>query len=158
LQELTEHNIFGRLSQLDEEWVLFFASEDAKTTRLATVTHFMDTQQRLARIRFLSALFFAGLTFLISRFFVKSALVRLWELTRFVKQIDIHKLGQRLPLQGPQDDEIREISVAINSAIDTIQQQTSSLKDFVSYASHELKTPLMSMNSNLDLAEKTQDF
>lgn len=158
LNELQENTLFWHLTKLDNERVIYSILDQNKTITLATVTHFVDTQQRLTRIWIIALLFFGAGTFLIARLFVRNSLKRLRDLTHFVHQIDIHKLEKRLALAWPEDDELRQISFAINSSLDTIQQQTNALKDFVSYASHELKTPLMAMSTNLDLVEKTQDF
>jgi len=40
--------------------------------------------------------------------------------------------------------------------MEKIHTQTLSLKDFVTNASHELKTPLMSINTEIDYALKTK--
>jgi signal transduction histidine kinase len=81
-------------------------------------------------------------TFLFARIFVASSLSKIQELVQYVKDLDIHKLTMPVPLSGPEDDEIRIIAQTLQSSLDTIKIQTDSLKDFVSYASHELKTPL----------------
>ena len=39
-----------------------------------------------------------------------------------------------------------------------LHKQIQSIKDFVSHVSHEFKTPLMIMRSDIDLAKKTKDF
>lgn len=68
------------------------------------------------------------------------------------------KLDKPVPLDGPSEDEIRIIAEKLQQALNRIKQQTDSLKDFVSYASHELKTPLMSINAMIDVAEKTDTY
>lgn len=40
----------------------------------------------------------------------------------------------------------------------TISDQISSMKDFVSHVSHEFKTPLMVLQSTSDIAEKSGDM
>ncbi|MEI8008024.1 MAG: hypothetical protein WCI00_00835 [bacterium] len=42
--------------------------------------------------------------------------------------------------------------------MEKIHKQTLSLKDFVTNASHELKTPLMSMSTEIDYASKTKAY
>ena len=90
--------------------------------------------------------------------FVKHSLKKLWDLARLVKSIDIHNLHTQIPITGPENDEIRMISSSLQSSLDAIKQQTDALKDFVSYASHELKTPLMAMHASLAVAEKTKHY
>ena len=57
-----------------------------------------------------------------------------------------------LPLIGR---EIRIIADTLQRTLNTIKEQTDSLKDFVSHASHELKTPLMSLSAVMDAGQKT---
>jgi len=42
--------------------------------------------------------------------------------------------------------------------MEKIHKQTLSLKDFVTNASHELKTPLMSMSTEIDYTNKTKNY
>ena len=42
--------------------------------------------------------------------------------------------------------------------MEKIHKQTLSLKDFVTNASHELKTPLMSMSTEIDYSNKTKNY
>lgn len=42
--------------------------------------------------------------------------------------------------------------------MEKIHKQTLSLKDFVTNASHELKTPLMSMSTEIDYTTKTKNY
>ena len=56
----------------------------------------------------------------------------------------------------PEDDEIRILAEALNTSYDAIEIQTAKLKQFLTDVSHEFKTPLMVMNSRLDVLEKKQ--
>ncbi|MEI7557968.1 MAG: hypothetical protein WCJ45_03965 [bacterium] len=42
--------------------------------------------------------------------------------------------------------------------MEKIHKQTLSLKDFVTNASHEMKTPLMSMSTEIDYTSKTKNY
>lgn len=97
------------------------------------------------------------ITFAISRIFARSSLQKINELVDYTKQLDIHNLTKQVPLYGPEDDEIRIIASAFQKSLDIIKEQTDSLKDFVSYASHELKTPLSTIRGLVDLRSKTNE-
>jgi signal transduction histidine kinase len=103
-------------------------------------------------------LLFSSITFAISKLFVKKSLSELWKLSDALQDIDIDTLEKPITVSGPPDDEIRIIADRLQQSFSTIKQQTDALKDFVAYASHELKTPLMAMATSLSLAEKTQNF
>ena len=50
------------------------------------------------------------------------------------------------------------IADAFNASLQRIHTQILSLKDFIAHASHELKTPLMMINTEIDLALKKKDY
>lgn len=54
----------------------------------------------------------------------------------------------------PKNDEIRILAEALNTSYDDLEKETKKLKQFLSDVSHEFKTPLMVMNSRLDVLEK----
>ena len=88
---------------------------------------------------------------------MKSSLKNINELVEYVQDLDINSLDKPVPLSGPDDDEIRIIGATLQQTLTTIKEQTDSLRDFVSHASHELKTPLMSLSAVIDAGEKTGD-
>jgi len=88
---------------------------------------------------------------------VKSSLKNINKLVEYVQDLDIHSLDKEIPLSGPDNDEIRIIGATLQETLTTIKEQTDSLKDFVTHASHELKTPLMSLSAVIDAGEKTGD-
>ena len=58
----------------------------------------------------------------------------------------------------PDDDEINIVARSIDEMKHKIHEQIQSIKDFVAHVSHEFKTPLMVMRSDIDLAHKTKDY
>ncbi|HBB03597.1 TPA: hypothetical protein DCZ39_01665 [Patescibacteria group bacterium] len=67
-------------------------------------------------------------------------------------------LDQKIDISGHPDDEINRVGEKFNEVLEKIHKQTLSLKDFVTNASHELKTPLMSMSTEIDYANKTKNY
>jgi len=67
-------------------------------------------------------------------------------------------LDQKLTIDGHPHDEINRVSQKFNEVLEKIHNQTLSLKDFVTNASHELKTPLMSMSTEIDYTTKTKNY
>lgn len=75
-----------------------------------------------------------------------------------VKDIDINTNKKRILCKNlPDDDEIRILAEALNTSYQDIEKQTWKLKQFLTDVSHEFKTPLMVMNSKLDVLEKKKD-
>ena len=70
----------------------------------------------------------------------------------------IDNLNEKITISGHPQDEINRVSQKFNEVLEKIHTQTLSLKDFVSNASHELKTPLMSMSTEIDYANKTKNY
>ena len=90
--------------------------------------------------------------------FVKKALKKLKKLNQALEKLDIDHLNQPLLVEGNPKDEINKVSQKFNLALAKIQRQTLGLKDFIKNASHELKTPLMTIFTLSDLARKTKDY
>jgi len=55
------------------------------------------------------------------------------------------------------NDEIRVLANALNNSFEKIKTQTQNLKQFITDVSHEFKTPLMVINSKIDLFTKKQE-
>jgi signal transduction histidine kinase len=56
--------------------------------------------------------------------------------------------------EGCNDDEVKILANTINQSILKIRKQTQNLKQFITDVSHEFKTPLMVINSKIDLYKK----
>lgn len=61
-------------------------------------------------------------------------------------------------MEGPDHDEVRVIATALQESLSRINTQKKALHDFVAHASHELKTPLMSIGSQIDYLIKSQSL
>lgn len=95
----------------------------------------------------------------ISRWLVARGLKDLYTLAEGVKDSDIEHLHRSLEMSHlPYDDEINIVARAIDTMKHTLHGQIQSIKDFVAHVSHEFKTPLMVMRSDIDLAKKTKEY
>lgn len=98
------------------------------------------------------------LSYLISLFFVKTALKKLNYLNDALENLDIDHLDRQIAISGHPSDEINRVIAKFNQALEKINLQTRGLKDFVRNASHELKTPLMVISSLVSLARKSKEY
>lgn len=155
-QELKENTIVRRLTVLDDEYVLY--ARDGDVFKLVVVTRLVLAQMQLIRLFLVLMIVFAFVTYGFSLLFVRSSLHGMKKLVDYVDMLDIHSLDMPVPLQWPVDDEIRKIWQALQNTLHTIKEQTDALRDFVTHASHELKTPLMSLSATMDAAHKTGKY
>lgn len=156
IEELENKKLFWKITKIDDIYLMY--NYNYKEIKMNNISRLIDMQRELILTTLLTTLLGATLTFILSRNFVKSSLKDINKLVHYVKTIDIHNLHTPVPLSGPEDDEIRIIGQTLQHSLDTIKTQTDSLKDFVSYASHELKTPMSTINSIIDLADKTGKY
>jgi len=69
-------------------------------------------------------------------------------------ELDIEKDFKKLKIRWNKDDEINILAEKINISFSHVKNQTNNLKQFITDVSHEFKTPLMVINSDLDLYNK----
>ena len=94
------------------------------------------------------------LSLLLWKVFARYALRDLRDISEKAKNINIDQKFEKIEITWNKDDEINILAEAINTSMDKIQNQTSSLKQFITDVSHEFKTPLMIINSKIDLYNK----
>lgn len=125
---------------------------------VTNVTQHIEVQKILLWTSLYLIVFFWAIAYILSRFFVKSSLKKLNELLWFLDHLHIDNLNEKIGINGHPHDEINRVSEKFNEVLEKIHKQTLSLKDFVTNASHEMKTPLMSMNTEIDYAMKTKNY
>ncbi len=85
----------------------------------------------------------AGLAgFLLAR----RALKPLAQMTRHAEEITPDRLGERLPVEHP-DDELGQLGRVFNSTLDRLENAFEQMRRFSADASHELRTPLTAIRS-----------
>ncbi|MEY4387125.1 MAG: hypothetical protein RLY20_2408 [Verrucomicrobiota bacterium] len=87
--------------------------------------------------------------FLLSWWMVRKALRPLEELAEGVGRFNAQTLGQRLPRTN-RHDEVDRMAASFNSMAARLEQSFQQIREFTLHASHELKTPLTVMRSQLE--------
>lgn len=77
-------------------------------------------------------------------------------MTRRVRELSATTLDARVPVP-PTDDEIAELARTMNEMLDRLQQSSLTQRQFVSDASHELRSPVASIRAQLETALRYPD-
>lgn len=101
--------------------------------------------------------FAAGIGALISVFLgyftTKKMLSPINKVTEAAREISSSDLGRRLEVSGP-DDELKKLALTFNSMLDRLEKSFKRQKQFVSDASHELRTPISVIKGYVDLLDR----
>ncbi|RAK10518.1 signal transduction histidine kinase [Halanaerobium saccharolyticum] len=99
----------------------------------------------------------AGIGALISVFLgyftTKRMLSPINKVTETAREISSSDLGRRLEVSGP-DDELKKLALTFNSMLDRLEKSFKRQKQFVSDASHELRTPISVIKGYVDLLDR----
>lgn len=79
--------------------------------------------------------------FLIGRYISRRILQPVEAIRTAAERISIEDLKQRIPTDGP-DDEMKELTLTFNSMFDRLETSFRKQNQFISDASHELRTPI----------------
>ena len=157
-QELQKNEIF-KWYGISKLWTAYFYYQNVNDMVIVRdITTSIQAQKNLLFISIYLLVFFGILSYILSIYFVKTSLNKLDDLVKYVKWLHLNNLDKKFEIVGREDDEINILASKINAVTDRINQQTLALKDFISNASHELKTPLMSINSEIDYSLKAKKY
>ena len=87
---------------------------------------------------------------------LRKALAPLNQLTRAAERIRAENLNEPLPRSG-NGDELDRLAAVLNVAIQRLDTSFQRIRDFSLYASHELKTPLTVIRSDLETSLKDDE-
>lgn len=157
--ELSAHTLFANLAYIEGERYLYWVTADARELVIIDISPVVWNQIALLWITLISALISSGVGYLIAVSFVKKWLRDLHTLAAKAQTIDIDSLHQsRIFAHLPPHDEIQIVSRAIETMTTKLDNQVTSIKQFVANVSHEFKTPLMSLQSTIELADKMNQY
>lgn len=157
-QELQKNEIF-KWYGISKLWTSYFYYQNVNNMVIVRdITTNIQAQKNLLFISIYLLVFFGILSYILSIYFVKTSLNNLNDLIEYVKWLNLNNLDKKFDIIGREDDEINILASKINTMTDRINKQTLALKDFISNASHELKTPLMSISSEIDYSLKAKKY
>jgi two-component system, OmpR family, sensor kinase len=107
---------------------------------------FAETSRTIALILIIAAVLVVALSVIVAA----RAIEPIERLSRAIREIGSERLDQRLP-GAQRGDEIGELTRSFNDLLARLQEAFARERQFISDASHELKTPLTSINSNAQL-------
>ncbi|QZY56400.1 ATP-binding protein [Crassaminicella profunda] len=83
----------------------------------------------------------------------KKLLFPIKKITNAAKEISVYDLNSRIDIGGP-DDELKELACTFNDMIGRLQESFERQKQFVSDASHELRTPIAVIQGYINLLDR----
>ena len=75
------------------------------------------------------------------------------EITALAQELSVNDLGQRINVEGTKN-ELKDLAAVINEMLDRIELAYNGQKQFVSDASHELRTPIAVIQGYADLLDR----
>ena len=136
-----------RISYIDDTEYMFINDDFNINGKIYTIDVFKqnidDGQYMTVLTMKLIFMDFAGIivAFLLARYISKIMLKPIQSIRNTAERISVEDLSQRIDINGP-DDELKELSLTFNSMIDRLESSFKSQTQFVSDASHELRTPI----------------
>jgi len=117
-------------------------------------TTYVKSQLIIIKLSLIVILFSLLIYIIIWKKITTYSLKNLELIAKKAKEIDIEKDYEKIEITWNKDDEINILAQTLNKSFSHIQDQTSNLKQFITDVSHEFKTPLMVINSQIDLYNK----
>lgn len=108
-----------------------------------------ENLEELKKFLFWSIIISISLSVILSYLFSKRAIKPISKIIKNVKEINSYKLGTRLD-EGAKRDEIDQLAITFNEMLSNLEIAFKNQEDFVSNASHQLRTPLAVMIGESD--------
>jgi signal transduction histidine kinase len=130
--------------------ILFEAGQPIAVAHVAERLDIVRTLERRARtILITAALLGAIVSFAASFFIARSTIEPIVRLTEAMAEIGSDRLDRRIA--SKRTDEVGKLATAFNAMLARLQEAFARERQFISDASHELKTPLTVINANAQM-------
>lgn len=153
------------LNQIRQKKVLYFAEDNRQFAGIfyrdnegdfVVVASDVDTEgqaqlDKLKRYLFLSLLAGICLSFVLTQLLAKQTFRPFSQLIDNVSAISAKNLDARLPVARNEKDELSALAEAFNRFLERLEKGVDTQRNFLKHASHELKTPLAAIISNLEI-------
>lgn len=157
--QLRQQTFFANIARFDDEWYLYGFTYEGKRLVVIDISPVVANQLALLWITIWALILSSGVWYVVAVYQVKKGLRDLHTLAQKVQHIDVDSLQQSLTFDHlPEYDEINILSHALDDMTTKVHAQVTTIKQFVANVSHEFKTPLMSLQSILDVSEKTKNY
>jgi len=113
-----------------------------------------EGQLQLAKLRLYLSVFFLvglGMGFILTLILAKQTFGPFSKLIAKVHTITTNNLHARIEINGSKKDELAALTSAFNLFLERLENGVNSQQNFLKHASHELKTPLAAIISNLEV-------
>ncbi|HLE39633.1 MAG TPA: HAMP domain-containing sensor histidine kinase [Acidimicrobiia bacterium] len=113
----------------------------------------LANNRALEELRSMSLLVLAVLvpTSLVAGWFIAGRVLRpVGHIAAVAREIQVSDLSRRIKLQGP-DDELKHLADAFDAMLDRVEQGAEDQRRFIQDISHELRNPLATMATSLDV-------
>lgn len=107
----------------------------------------------LILVLIIAAAFGALISVFLGYFTTKKMLSPINKITETAREISFSDIDRRLSVKGP-DDELKKLALTFNSMLDRLERAFKKQKQFVSDASHELRTPISVIKGYVDLLDR----
>ena len=123
---------------------------------LYDTTDYFNSQVIIIKVSLVIILISILLNYLLWKYISGISLRQLKNISKEVIDINLDKDIKKLDLSWPDDDEIRILWEALNQSFSKLKTISENQKQFIVDVSHEVKTPLMVINSKIDLFIKAK--
>jgi signal transduction histidine kinase len=120
---------------------------------LFDTTPYIKSQILIIKITLVIILISLLISYFVWTLFAKYTLRDLRKISQEAKEMTLESYHE-IQCEWCQDDEVKILANTINQSILKIKRQSQNLKQFITDVSHEFKTPLMVINSKIDLYRK----
>lgn len=123
---------------------------------LFDTTPYIKSQILIIKITLVITLISILISYFVWKLFATYTLRDLRKISQEAKEMTLDSYHE-IQCEGCQDDEVKILANTINQSILKIKRQSQNLKQFITDVSHEFKTPLMVINSKIDVYRKLQE-